>query len=92
MNYLGIEINPKELNIFGESTLPAVAWEVSDNLYAIRTRVNRDSGQRKFCRCIASKDIGQYDTCPHGCLYCYAKTIPEQGDPRLMMGRGSPVN
>ena len=29
-------------------------------------------GMRSGCGCFESKDIGDYDTCPHGCVYCYA--------------------
>ncbi|TVR99978.1 MAG: DUF1848 domain-containing protein [Rhodospirillales bacterium] len=27
---------------------------------------------RPRCGCFASRDIGAYDSCPHGCVYCYA--------------------
>lgn len=27
---------------------------------------------REECGCTASRDIGAYDSCPHGCVYCYA--------------------
>ena len=29
-------------------------------------------GARQACGCYRSRDIGSYDTCPHGCVYCYA--------------------
>lgn len=32
----------------------------------------RESGNRPGCRCALSRDIGAYDSCPHGCVYCYA--------------------
>jgi hypothetical protein len=32
----------------------------------------KEKGNRKECRCSEAKDIGEYDTCPHGCVYCYA--------------------
>lgn len=32
----------------------------------------KEKPTRKECGCTESTDIGTYDTCPHGCVYCYA--------------------
>lgn len=36
-----------------------------------------DRTQRPNCGCVKSVDIGMYDTCSHGCVYCYASRSQE---------------
>ena len=36
----------------------------------------RDRHQRPGCSCAQSVDIGAYDSCIHGCRYCYANASP----------------
>ena len=37
---------------------------------------NKEMPSRQECGCIESRDIGYYDSCPHGCVYCYANMDP----------------
>lgn len=39
----------------------------------VKRRNNKIDGERKNCGCMPAIDIGRYDTCFHGCNYCYAR-------------------
>lgn len=53
---------------------PDLIIRFAPDLYSEISRLKPDKGQRALCGCISSKDIGAYNTCPHGCAYCYANT------------------
>lgn len=78
MAFLKASIKPMpKQDLFGESEpLPADAIILGDGQYATRGD-NRDKGQREFCGCMKSKDIGEYNTCVHLCEYCYANSSKE---------------
>ena len=37
-----------------------------------RLKIGKDKNQRPECGCVSAIDIGAYDTCTNGCVYCYA--------------------
>jgi DNA repair photolyase len=40
----------------------------------IEVPATKDPAQRKACGCVASRDVGMYESCLFGCRYCYAVT------------------
>lgn len=78
MDFLKVKIHPMPSpSIFGDTEpLPTNAIILPNNTYATYGD-NSDKGQREFCGCMKSKDIGEYNTCPHLCEYCYANSSKE---------------
>ena len=77
MDFLGVEICRMEGSLFDSPIVPSDAILLTSSQYAIKKKSNRDTGQRIACGCITSKDIGEYNTCPHLCEYCYANSSKE---------------
>jgi len=78
MDFLGVKMTPAD--IFNST--PSIT----------KTRDNKDKGQRQFCGCIISKDIGEYNTCPHLCEYCYANSSKELALKNWKLHKQNPNN
>ncbi len=77
MDFMKIKIDDVPApTLFGEPELPKGAILLPHHKYFISTH-RKDPGQRLYCECMASKDIGEYNTCPHLCEYCYANATKQ---------------
>jgi len=61
-----------DLSEYGIEPGRCVDGELAARLGGRTVDMRRDTAQREGCHCVRSVDIGAYDTCPRGCVYCYA--------------------
>lgn len=61
-----------DLTTFGIHQGGCIDPSVIEKVCGYKLNLKPDKGQRKNCNCIESIDIGAYNTCLNGCVYCYA--------------------
>lgn len=61
-----------DLEKYGIAHGCCVDGELISELTGWNLTAKKDPNQRQECGCLESVDIGQYNTCRHGCKYCYA--------------------
>lgn len=64
----------RDLQRYGLKPGKCVDDELISRVFGLDLRGGKDPCQRRNCGCAVSKDIGMYDSCPAGCVYCYATT------------------
>lgn len=60
LRHLGIDVNG------------CMTKETLEKAFHITLNVPHLNQAREGCSCLLNNDIGFYNSCPHGCLYCYA--------------------
>ncbi|MGE4354298.1 MAG: DUF1848 domain-containing protein [Oscillospiraceae bacterium] len=61
-----------DLEPFGIRHGHCVDCALFESLIGYQLDIDKDKNQREHCGCVASIDIGAYNTCRNGCRYCYA--------------------
>jgi len=61
-----------DLHLFGIEHGSCIDAHLIEKLMGMKLNVRKDKQQREACKCVESIDIGEYNSCGHHCLYCYA--------------------
>ena len=75
-HHISLEACCEEMDLSPLGIRPAscIDKRTIESITGYASNVQKAKGQRKNCGCAESVDIGAYDSCGHGCLYCYANS------------------
>jgi len=63
-----------ELDKFGIDSSGCMTKEVIERAINKNLNIPKQKARNGECYCLLNNDIGEYNTCNHGCLYCYANS------------------
>ncbi len=71
-----------DLTVYGIGKASCIDKMLCEKICGCALDLQPDKNQRADCGCCESIDIGAYDTCPGGCVYCYANRSPVSAERR----------
>ncbi len=70
--YIDTCAEKKDFDKFGIKHAHCIDRERLERIGNYKLDIDKDKNQRDECGCVSSIDVGSYNTCKNGCLYCYA--------------------
>lgn len=62
----------KDLDVYGIDSSGCFMKKDFEDLTGKEYVIPKKKSKRESCNCLLENEIGAYNSCPHGCLYCYA--------------------